>query len=45
VIFLIVAGITKGKRHHLEGKVTKMKVVQNLCANMKAAHKDHAKGA
>jgi hypothetical protein len=33
----------EGKRHHLEGKVAKMEVVLNLCANKKAAHKNHAR--
>lgn len=37
-------GTIEGKRHHLEGKVVKMEVVLNLCANKKAAHKNHGRG-
>jgi hypothetical protein len=44
-ILKIIAKMKKGERHHLEGRITKMESILNLCANKKVAHKDHAKRA
>jgi hypothetical protein len=42
-MFQRIAGAKEGERHHLEGRITKMEIVSNLCANKKSSHKYHAK--
>jgi hypothetical protein len=42
-MFQRIVGEKEGERHHLEGRITKMEIVLNFCANKKSSHKYHAR--
>jgi hypothetical protein len=37
--------MTKGERHHFNGKAIQMEVVMNLSANKEVVHENHARRA